>query len=257
MDQAGSRQDWIEELEEMIWTLPARSLASTVEQLFGRFMTCGRARSDVLVELSDETLVTALQKDLWAPLVFEALLVKRYGEDLKKWFFRQGASADQTLELIQTLYLRFWRNRLASYQPTSTFRAYLSKAVHNLWLDVRTKRTPLAALDRAPVPVATENPEQEAIARELERRVAAAVAQLSEQHQRVFHGIEHGQSPQEVARLPGLTVKLVSRLLFQTRRHIEHVLGLPSQVRPYQKSNEPRTRRRKESLNGEVPTHDE
>src|SRR5437868_2628361 len=81
----------------------------------------------------------------------------------------------------------FLANRLASFQVTRGFRAYLYQAARNLYLDEKRKQKPSYTLEGQSEPVATgDSPEHQAEAAELARRIEAALRQLPAREQAVL-----------------------------------------------------------------------
>jgi RNA polymerase sigma factor (sigma-70 family) len=239
MDQAKTR-GLIELLDQLVWEEPADRLRRQEQAMSGRLAGAGLSWGQALRELSDESLALAIQKDFRRKEAFEELLVHRYLGHLARWFYRWGVDADRAQDLVQQILCRFLRNRLASFVPSASFRAYLWQGAHNLWVDTRRRQRESVGLNGVPDPPDVSATAEEALlAREMAGRVEEALGHLCEVERAVLRGAINGQDADETAAALGLPKPRVFAVLFRARRKMERLLGLPSQTRPYRGDHTP------------------
>jgi RNA polymerase sigma-70 factor (ECF subfamily) len=229
MDQADLRLHAVEFLDKLIWDETAARLKEREPHLVAQL---AGGPSEVLRELSDESLALAIQKGFLRKLAFEELFVTRYTAYLARWFYRWRTDPELALDLTQQLFVSFLTSSLASFRPTGSFRAYLWQAARNLRIDAVRRRKRLCSLDG--VPEQTDNgtnPEHETEAHEMEERVAAALRRLPLEQQVVLRATMKGKSANEIASELGLTKRCVFMRLFHARRQMEKELGLPTRTR--------------------------
>jgi RNA polymerase sigma factor (sigma-70 family) len=233
MDQADLRPHWTDLFEQLIWDEVADRIAVLAPPLLSRLDAAGLRPAAVLRDLSDESLALAVQKDFLRKEAFEELLVNRYTPYLARWFYRWNTGVDQARDLMQQLFVRFLTTRLASFQPTRSFRAYLWQAARNLRVDAVRRRKKERCLDGQAEPHANgAGPVHEAEAHELEERFEEAQRRLPAAEREVLRQAMNGKTADETADALGLPKPRVFALLFRARRQIEQELGLAGRARP-------------------------
>jgi RNA polymerase sigma-70 factor (ECF subfamily) len=232
MDRADSERHWVELLEKQVWQDPPDRLTELESTLPARLAGCRLRAAEVLAEFSDESLALAIQKSFLWKQAFEELFVNRYTTYLARWFYQWGMNPDQGQELMQQLFCRFLDTRLASFQPDRSFRSYLWQVARNRYIDALRrahKGYPLETITEPPT--GAEGPEDEAVRRETERSIEAALLRLPPTEQRVLRETMNGHSADEIAALLNLPKSRVFVLLFRARRRMEQVLGLSPRKR--------------------------
>jgi RNA polymerase sigma factor (sigma-70 family) len=183
---------------------------------------------ELLGEVSDEGLILAIQKDVFAPEAFEELMERRYKVLLFRWYRGWGVSGQDAEELVARLIVKFWSRRFGRYSPdqsrSENFAHYLCRSARNLWIqDLRRKRS--SPLEDHMIPNhRTPSPVEEAVGRELEEQVRVALQELPPLDRSIFEGTLAGSTRGELAREYGLTLQAVSMRLFRARRHIRRHL---------------------------------
>ena len=135
-----------------------------------------------------------------------------------------GNAADAE-DVAQEAMLRVWTHA-PRWQPLAAFRTWLTRVVVNLCLD-RKRRAPWVALEAAgeledPTPDAGERAE----AKERERWLAAAIAELpARQRTAVMLTYGEGMSNAEVAEVLDTTVAAVETLLVRGKQNLRRALG--------------------------------
>jgi RNA polymerase sigma factor (sigma-70 family) len=233
MDPEQSRRHWIELLDKLIWEEPADQLVQREPPLRGELFSVGIPIREIVGRLpSDETLALAIQKGFLLKESFEELFVNRYQRLLLYWSFRWHGKPELAREHIQQLFCRFLENRLCSFQPRRTFRAYLYQAALNLYLDHARRGNRGRSLESVPEPLADTLPEDEAAGKEMADRIEQALLRLSEPEQTILRLTMNGQTAEEISRELGLSKRRVFARLYEARRCMERDLQLPSQKRP-------------------------
>jgi RNA polymerase sigma factor (sigma-70 family) len=185
----------------------------------------GPGVAESLRPLSDESLALAIRRGFLLKEAFEELFVRRYEVYLGRWFYRWGSDPHTAQDLTQQLFLNFYAKRLASYQPTDNFRAYLWKAAYHLWVQKVHRGRRLLPLGGVPEPRARDaGPEGEAVGRETQERIEAALRRLAPDPQRVLRETLAGKNADEIAADMGLSKRAVFMHLFRARRRVEQAL---------------------------------
>jgi RNA polymerase sigma factor (sigma-70 family) len=227
-----------EEREALIWNTPTEQLAQVQRE---SFPANAAAALPWLQDLSDETLALAIQKDFLRKPAFEELFVNRYSPTLRIWFRRLGARNEEGSDLLQQLLLKFYDNRLGTYQPVRPFRAYLHRAAYNLWLQ-KTYRSPAPATGEAigAEPTPAPGPDRLAMIHELEEMVEGILTTLPEDQQTVFRGMMAGKNALQIAEETGRSKQAVFMLLFRARQALKrHLAGADLSFR---ENSNPRSR---------------
>lgn len=135
-----------------------------------------------------------------------------------------GSSADAE-EIVQEALLRVWVNA-PRWRPVASFRTWFYRVVLNLCLN-RKRRAPFLPIEDASDPV---DPSPDAAARierrEVDRALAAAVAELPERQRAAIALTYHeGFSNAETAAALGTSVSAVETLLVRAKRALRRRLG--------------------------------
>jgi RNA polymerase sigma factor (sigma-70 family) len=217
------------ELEDLLWHASGPDVQCQAPTLLARLARQGLHTAQVLELLSDETLALAVQNDFWLPDAFAELFHKRARRSLAIWYYGWRVAPELAEDLTQELFKRFWVNRLRTYQPQSSFQAYLRVAAWNL-LDEKRRRhfsRHLVSLNHTAEPNDRGGcPVEEAVGRELEERLNSVLDQLPAQEGAVLRLTIDGMSADEIAEELGVGKQVVYRRLFHARRKIEEQLGL-------------------------------
>jgi RNA polymerase sigma-70 factor (ECF subfamily) len=182
----------------------------------------------VVAPQTDETLVLALQQELFVREAFDELY-RRFEPTIRSWLMRRGVEYHQAHDLAQTLLLRCFKKRLHSYNPQrGPLSAFLYRATYNLWVEkvIRPRaerRIPLAEDLIAREAAAAE----EAARRELAERLVTATAKLPSELRAVLElSVQEDLSHAQIAEQLRITVKASQQRLFKARRALEELLGL-------------------------------
>ena len=135
-----------------------------------------------------------------------------------------GNDADAE-EIVQEALLRVWVNA-PRWRPVATFRTWFYRVVVNLCLN-RQRRAPFIPLERAGDPIdAAADPAMHMEREEVDRRVAAAVAELPErQRAAITLTYREGFSNAQTAATLGTSVSGVETLLVRARRSLRAKLS--------------------------------
>jgi RNA polymerase sigma-70 factor, ECF subfamily len=135
-----------------------------------------------------------------------------------------GSHADAE-EIVQEALLRVWVNA-PRWRPVAAFRTWFYRMVVNLSLN-RRRRVPFLTLDAAGHPPDPAADPSAALERdEVERYLAAAVAQLSERERAAITlTYAEGFSNAETAAVIGASVSAVEALLVRARRSLRAKLA--------------------------------
>jgi RNA polymerase sigma factor (sigma-70 family) len=225
-----SLQSWVEILEAFAWDdhacLPADLLAG---------LPAGQ-RKAVLARLpSDETLALLIQRDTLRKEAYEELFVGRYGPYLLRWFWHWSQSRDWAEDLMQDILVRFFENRLESFDAQRSFRSYLYQAARNVFLDWRRRQAHRRTRSLEGIPEAAMA-EEPAADPEFGERLEGALRQLPAAQQAVMRQTIAGQQAVKIAQALGLPRNRIYALLFAGRRRLEQLLRLPLMTRSYRKA---------------------
>jgi RNA polymerase sigma factor (sigma-70 family) len=182
----------------------------------------------VLPLLADETLALAVKKGFFFKPAFEELFVRRYADQMEAWLRNWEPEPHRRNDLTQELLLKFFQNRLKTFDPEKSFSDYLSTSVYHHWVTAyRKSRRQASSLESIPEPVTEAPPPlDEAVGHELGRRVDEAMDRLPPDQREVLQRTMSGQKPSVIADALGLPAHRVYRLLFEARRLMERELGL-------------------------------
>ena len=221
--------DRAETLDALIWEGPDDDLRQREAVLSAP--GGGTSLAAVLRELSDESLAVAIRKGFLLKPAFEELFVHRYTPYLARWFYRWGSDVHAAQDLTQQLFLRFFQRRLGSFQAGDSFRAYLWKAAYHLWVEKVHRASRPHSLHHVPEPPAGGGgPVGEAVAREMEERIEAALRRLPADQQRVLRETMKGRKADEIAAEMGLSKRAVFMHLFRARRRMEQALAVTART---------------------------
>lgn len=226
MDRSGEVDHWVHVIDSLAWALTPEQCQRHESSFVDCLSALHVPPKAILAELPDESLALLVQKGFFLDQSFEELFVNRYSQPLAAWFTRWGAEQDRLDDLAQQLYLAFFRRRLRSYQPDRTFRSYLRRSARNLWLAETRRSRPTQPLDPGSEPLLETTPEDIALAKELERRLEAAVCRLPEEQQRVLRETLEGKHAETIAQEMNRSKQAVFMLLFRARRGVAQALGL-------------------------------
>ena len=195
---------WIERFEHYAWDelgqLPPLPSADLVRQALANLS-------------SDESLALLIRRaEVWKE-AFEELFVRRYGACLLRWFRHWRPDADRAAELTQMLFCRFLENRLSTFDPSRSFRAYLYQAARNLAVEISRRERCIHSLDSIPEPLALEKPPDT----ELVEQFESSLRNLPEPLQHVLRATVAGLSAEDIARDVGLPRRRIYALLYQAR----------------------------------------
>jgi RNA polymerase sigma-70 factor (ECF subfamily) len=225
MDRSELLDSWVESFNARIWADSPTSLREQEAGIAAALTSAELSLTVVFQELPDETLALAFQKGFLVREVFTELFVGRYERSLARWLFRWGADAERAAEVLQDLYLRFYENRLATYNPEKGFRGYLWVSARNLWVQHGRDTRAVNSLDSLQSLASTgPGPEQALADKEALERINAAIAGLPDLERAVLNATQAGKSADETAQALDLPKYRVYRLLFQARRRLEQVL---------------------------------
>jgi len=213
-------------LECRIWQCGNSSLQELDVSVCTRLAELGIPLTELLAEMSDESLALCVRDGNLLHLVFEQLFVKRYLEYLKRWLVRWGAEFDVAEDLSQQMLVQFYENRLRNFDPERNFRVYLRQAAYNLWVQhwrsQQHRQHSLSAMDDTPA--REEQPEQIAQNRELAEQIQAALLRLPEDQRRVLEQTMEGKTADQIAEALNLPKRAVFNRLFRARRRVEAYL---------------------------------
>jgi RNA polymerase sigma-70 factor (ECF subfamily) len=153
------------------------------------------------------------------------VLAGRYAPRALRLARRVMASSADAEEIVQEALLRVWINA-PRWRPVASFRTWFYRVVINLCLN-RKRRAPFLPIEDAKDPI-DPNPDAEARMerREIDRALAAAVADLPERQRAAIALTYHeGCSNAETAAALGTSVSAVETLLVRAKRTLRQRLG--------------------------------
>jgi RNA polymerase sigma factor (sigma-70 family) len=227
MPQQKTKRYWAGVLDRVVWHWPEDRLATLQVVLPQRITDSGLSLREVLAELSDETLALAIKKNYLLTEAFEELF-NRYAVYLSRWFFRWGARSYEAQDLIQQIFLKFFAKRLATFRPSESFRAYLWRAAHNVFVQLCRRKKPSSLADEHELAAPGGDPVQAALDREAEERIESALLRLPAPQQHILRDTMNGRTAGEIAQATDLPIQRVYALLFRARRQMERYLQLAS-----------------------------
>jgi RNA polymerase sigma factor (sigma-70 family) len=157
-----------------------------------------------------------------------AALYREEAPRLRRLFGRRARQADVVQDLVQSVFARFL-GRSTDAQPTlDEPRAYLTRIACNLLQDTarqRARRGEPSTVNIEEIP-ATENPHARLEARDMLRRIDAAILALPERTREIFmaHRFEELTYPEIAARM-GVCVKTVEKHISLALRALHRELG--------------------------------
>jgi RNA polymerase sigma-70 factor (ECF subfamily) len=150
-------------------------------------------------ERSDAELVLLSLRD---PASF-TLLYRRYAVAVYRYCDRTLGNRDDAEEATQTVFLRAMSNLATCRNPTA-FRSWLFAIAHNVIVNQRAARRPVAGLDAAEaLPDRGKSPEEQAIAAVEHREVRQLLAQLPAEQRELVELRLEGLSDKEIAEVLG------------------------------------------------------
>jgi RNA polymerase sigma-70 factor (ECF subfamily) len=113
-------------------------------------------------------------------------LVRRHARALAQYLGAAGAREDVD-DIVQETFFRAFR-RIDSYRGTASFRTWLMTIGSNVLKDLRRRerRRPVIPLEDRQIVDESRDPHDQAVGRDLERRLELAVAQLPPMQRDVF-----------------------------------------------------------------------
>jgi RNA polymerase sigma-70 factor (ECF subfamily) len=154
-------------------------------------------------------------------------LFGRFAPRLKGFFVRRGATADQAEDLVQETMARLWRSAALFDPARGGVDTWVFVIARNAWIDHLRQERRADGQSRlsleTPLP-APETPSEAYEAGERDRRVRAALAELSGEQVEIlrlnfFHGHTHAQIADRL-NLPLGTVKSRARLAMARIRNL-------------------------------------
>ncbi len=165
------------------------------------------------------------------PRLLEAFVAAEAGSFLR-FFRRLGASLHEAEDLVQEVFLKLYRSA-PSYDPRSAFGAYALRVARNAWIDRRRRRgarpegPPLDEVEGGPVQRggartdAGADPSRPSEQSEELRRVARAMASLSEAHAEVIElAILQALPYAQIAQVLDIPVGTVKSRVFNAVRQL-------------------------------------
>lgn len=148
-----------------------------------------------LPELAGRSAETPLRLEAEVTALFDD-----YRNPLLRFLLSLGLSAADGEEVIQEVFLALFQH-LRSDKPRTNLRGWLFQVAHNQALKLRQKR-PAPAIAAAPSPT----PEEQAIARQTQRRLAAVIGALPEQERACLALRAEGLRYREIAAVLGISL---------------------------------------------------
>ncbi|MFN0101192.1 MAG: RNA polymerase sigma factor [Bryobacteraceae bacterium] len=152
-----------------------------------------------------------------APEAAVTALFDRYRGPLFRFLLSLGLSAADVEETIQEVFLALFKH-LRAGKPRDNLRGWLFQSAHNQALKLRQRR-PAPAL----IPPPSRTPEQQAIANQTRRRVAAVIQALPGQDRACIALRSEGLRYREIAEILGISLGGVALSLGRALARISHV----------------------------------
>jgi RNA polymerase sigma-70 factor (ECF subfamily) len=140
-------------------------------------------------------------------------------------------SVEGAEDLAQKVYLRIWQAR-ERYEPTAKFTTWMFSIAHRLVLNERRGLARRSAVfssyahEHLPEAVASDSPENNASAQELEQAIDAALRSLPDDQRAAIVLRRYEQMPyEEIALVLGTTLPAVKSLLFRARESLKAKLA--------------------------------
>ena len=135
----------------------------------------------------------------------------QHAEVLRNFIYYKCKDLEQAEDYVQESFLRLWKN--CSKVPFGKAKSFLFKVAQNLFLhQVEHQQVVKKFLLRQEKPIDMEHPQYQVEEKELQNRLEAAIAGLSEKQRVVFllHRMD-GKSYKEIAEMLDISVKSVEK----------------------------------------------
>ncbi|WP_100643931.1 RNA polymerase sigma factor [Alteromonas facilis] len=144
-------------------------------------------------------------------------LISRYEKSLFNYGIRMTGSRDDSLDLMQDIFVSVFRN-LASYQGTGSFKSWLFRIAHYRCIEFYRRRKPHVSLDDTPEPEAdfhSQSPECEMQSNQSQAQVLMAMQLLPVNQRAVVELKFFGQFTfEEIADQLGISPNTVKSRLY-------------------------------------------
>jgi RNA polymerase sigma-70 factor (ECF subfamily) len=184
-------------------------------------MTAGER---VTVSKSDEELMLAVRSGQVALL---AELFERHHRSVHAFVYRMMSSREVAEDIVQEVFLKIL-NRRATYQPRTSFTAWMYGIARNAVIDQMRRRRPEAAWDETgPEPASAEAaPDQRVVQRQQELLLNRAIAALPADKREIlvlsrFQNLRYD----EIGRMLGCDPNTVKQRVFRAMRTLEQRFG--------------------------------
>ena len=134
--------------------------------------------------------------------------------DVYYYVLRLGLPPAQAQEVTQEVFLRLYM-KLREGEQIENVRGWIFRVAHNYGLKVKAKDKGHEVWDPdgQPVPARELSPEEQLLGSERQRRIEAAMKELSPQQQQVLHLRAEGLRYREIAETIGVTTSTVNEFL--------------------------------------------
>jgi RNA polymerase sigma factor (sigma-70 family) len=253
MTRAEQLAELTQRFEDWVWDCPAADLMPREEEILAGCRRASVRLEEVLAgQFLDETLALALQKGFCVKAVFVELFSRRYEDRLLRWLSALDHDEHRRRDVVQMLYMKFYapmkwgKPLLKGFDPSQAFRPWLHVVARNFWIaEVGRRRQPYptAEWDEHAGP---DTVERDVLARELDSRLTAALAELPYEHQSVMALKLAGRAAEQIASELRLPILRVYRVLHRARQLLAQRLDVdlpPSNSgrKPRQTGPEPRS----------------
>lgn len=172
-------------------------------------------------------------------------LVRLYEKRVYAVALRSSGNPEDAADIVQEVFLRAWRS-IESFRGDSGFSTWLFRITMNLCVDharhrhAQPQTQPIVTDDETerPIPDTTPTPEEHLDNRELGRELAAALAEVSEEHRRIVLLRDvSGMSYTEIAEVLEISEGTVKSRLSRARIALRKVLLHRGNLLPVVPSN--------------------
>lgn len=172
-------------------------------------------------------------------------LVRLYEKRVYAVALRSSGNPEDAADIVQEVFLRAWRS-IESFRGDSGFSTWLFRITMNLCVDharhrhAQPQTQPIVTDDESerPIPDTTPTPEEHLDNRELGRELAAALAEVSEEHRRIVLLRDvSGMSYTEIAEVLEISEGTVKSRLSRARIALRKVLLRRGNLLPVVPSN--------------------
>lgn len=172
-------------------------------------------------------------------------LVRLYEKRVYAVALRSSGNPEDAADIVQEVFLRAWRS-IESFRGDSGFSTWLFRITMNLCVDharhrhAQPQTQPIVTDDETerPIPDTTPTPEEHLDNRELGRELAAALAEVSEEHRRIVLLRDvSGMSYTEIAEVLEISEGTVKSRLSRARIALRKVLLRRGNLLPVVPSN--------------------